>query len=176
MKNFTKIFIAFALAFATFLIACSSDPCEKKVCFNNATKTKSTDGKSCTCNCTPGYKGDSCNIEDRKYILTSHSWKASSIMVAGGEMLKDCDKDDQYTFTSGGDVNIVPMGVACSSSETTQTTTYSLSEDGKTMTYTYKMGSSSMPLTASIISFSTDKLEASGTLMGLSFSLTFVKY
>lgn len=176
MKYYSKLLVTALFAFASFLASCSSDPCEKVVCQNSGTKTKSTDGKSCACTCAPGYKGDSCQTVDKKYLLTSSKWKAVSVMVAGTDQLKDCDRDDEYSFSTDGKVTITPMGVACSSTETVQTTTYTISEDGKTMTYGYNNPPAPpMTLTLNVTSLTADKLDASGSMMGIPFQLVFAK-
>lgn len=71
-------------------------------------------------------------------ILTSQKWKIASVTVAGGQMIVDCLKDDEIAFSKDLKVTQTPMGTLCGPSDTVvKTTTYSLSEDGKTFTYLY---------------------------------------
>jgi len=73
-----------------------------------------------------------------KEILTSKSWKISSMKLNGTEVITDlldpCDMDNYMTFTSDGNYTEFVNTIKCDVSETDITGTWSLSEDGKTFT------------------------------------------
>lgn len=76
--------------------------------------------------------------KSQKDILTSTTWNPSKFVALGTDYASaSCIKDNEWTFTTGGKVINTPKGIACSSTEEADTTTYSLSEDAKTLIYIY---------------------------------------
>jgi triacylglycerol esterase/lipase EstA (alpha/beta hydrolase family) len=79
-------------------------------------------------------KKDESNTSTPKDILTSKSWKLSSLKVNGVETIEDCNKDDIMTFAANGTYTTTVGAITCYSGETNTTGTWSLSTDGKTLT------------------------------------------
>lgn len=73
-----------------------------------------------------------------KEILTSKSWKISSIKLNNVEvissLLEPCDMDNYQTFTIDGNYTEYVNTIKCDVSETDYMGTWSLSADGKTFT------------------------------------------
>jgi hypothetical protein len=68
------------------------------------------------------------------------------------------------------------MGVKCDPAETTTSSAYSISEDGKTMTYEYNNPPApKMTLNLTVDTLTEEKLDASGSLVSIPFQLVFVK-
>jgi len=72
----------------------------------------------------------SCTKDETK--IASKTWKAVSMKVNGTEMIQECDKDDVFTFTDDGKYTIDPGTNKCTTSDVTETGSWSLSDDGKT--------------------------------------------
>ena len=70
-----SLFICIATT-AIALISCKTDPCLNKVCKNLGVAKETPDGKSCTCECSVGYTGDSCQTTVLS-TLTSKAWSAT---------------------------------------------------------------------------------------------------
>lgn len=108
-----------------------------------------------------------------KDILTTTTWLQDSVLVGGADQIKDCDRDDYVTFNTSGKSITVPMGVACNSSETTDTVNYSLSEDAKTFTIDYKMGPNTSTLSCTVTELTSSKFIATGSFSGIPFTVKF---
>ncbi len=77
-----------------------------------------------------------------KEILTSKSWKITSTKVNGVEMLQDCEKDDVLTFLTNGTYTYNVGTNKCDANDTNYTGTWTISDDGKTMTLDTSNGTS----------------------------------
>jgi hypothetical protein len=77
----------------------------------------------------PSCKKDS---KSRKEILTSGSWKLSSMKMNGtAQAIQACLLDDFYTFSTAGTYTFSPGAVKCSSSDISYSGVWSLSTDEK---------------------------------------------
>lgn len=101
--------------------------------------------------------------KSQKEILTSTTWNPSKFVALGTDYASaSCVKDNEWTFTTGGKVINVPMGVACSAGEKSDTTISSLSEDAKTLTYLYnKPPTPPILLTLTVTELTATNLKAS---------------
>jgi hypothetical protein len=79
-------------------------------------------------------KKDDSNSSTPKGILTSKSWKLSSLKINGVETIEDCNKDDIMTFAANGTYTTTVGAITCYDGETNTSGTWSLSSDGKTLT------------------------------------------
>jgi hypothetical protein len=70
-----------------------------------------------------------------KEILTSKSWKITSMKVNGVETLANCEKDDVLTFLANGTFTYNVGTNKCDLSDTNYTGTWTLSDDGKTIVF-----------------------------------------
>jgi hypothetical protein len=76
-------------------------------------------------------KDDSDTLTPEK-MLTSKSWKLTSVKMGGTDFLQDCNKDDITTFSIDGTILVTAGSVTCSG-ETNQSGTWRLEDDGKTI-------------------------------------------
>lgn len=73
--------------------------------------------------------------KSNKDILTSKSWKISSMKINGVAWTVDaCSKDDIIIFATNGTFTNNPGAIKCDPNETTTTDSWSLSDDGKYLT------------------------------------------
>jgi hypothetical protein len=79
-------------------------------------------------------KKDESNTVTPKEMLTSKSWKMTSMKVNGMEILEDCTKDDIMTFAGTGTYSTSVGTITCYDGETNNSGTWTLSSDGKTLT------------------------------------------
>ncbi|MCT4636370.1 MAG: lipocalin family protein [Bacteroidales bacterium] len=80
-------------------------------------------------------KKDDDDDKTKKEMITAKSWKYKTITKAdGSSMLEDCEKDDKFTFSSGGVYTNDPSTVKCDNDDATKTGTWTLSADEKTFT------------------------------------------
>jgi len=79
-------------------------------------------------------KKDESNASTPKDILTAKSWKLSSMKVNGIETIEDCSKDDIMTFAANGTYSTTVGAITCYDGETNTSGTWTLSNDGKTLT------------------------------------------
>ena len=151
-------------AFAFALVSCKTDPCEKVGCnITGGVLTPDGSGKLCSCVCKVGYYGDSCSklVKD---FLTGTTWLPVSVMAAGGEQLKACDQDDNTNFTTNGKLITTRLGTKCDPAEAAaDTTTYTISNDAKTLTIAYKLGPTPTSIAMTISELTSSSLKASAT-------------
>jgi heat shock protein HslJ len=80
----------------------------------------------------------SCNKEEAnillKEMLIKKSWKFSSMKIMGVETIKDCNKDDIMSFEENGTYLSTCGASTCNAGETNTTGSWTLSDNGKTIT------------------------------------------
>lgn len=79
-------------------------------------------------------KKDEKSTMTKKEMLSAKSWKLSSSKTNGvADVLSDCDKDDFITMTANGIYTYNPGSNKCDPSETSETGTWALSNDEKSL-------------------------------------------
>jgi Lipocalin-like domain len=76
-----------------------------------------------------------------KEILMSKSWKMVSSKLNGVETIEDCVKDDILTFGANGTYTYNVSTILCYEGETSYSGSWTISDDGKTITVDGDAGS-----------------------------------